>query len=50
MSFLTEELPKEKKFLLKYFKGESQEKFLRYLILITKLDPRLTHFHIKCFI
>jgi hypothetical protein len=48
MSFLTEELPKEKKFLLKYFKGESQEKFLRYLIFFGDYKNFNDHTGIVC--
>lgn len=48
MTFLTDEIPKDKKFLLKYFRGKSQETFLRYLIFFGDYENFNDHTGILC--
>lgn len=43
MKFLEEEIPKEKKFLLKYFKGKQQKIFLRYVIFFGNYENFCDH-------
>lgn len=48
MSFLTDELPKDKKFLLNYFKGKVQETFLRYLVFLGEYENFNDHTGLVC--
>lgn len=48
MRFLFLEIPKEKKFLLKYFNGKIQRYFLRYIIFFGEYKNFVDHTGICC--
>lgn len=48
MRFLTLEFPKEKKFLLKYFKGNIQNCFIRYIISFGDFENFVDHTGLHC--
>ena len=47
-NYLFEEIPKEKRFLLKYFKGEIQQKYIRYILFFGDDKNFMDHTGIKC--